>query len=107
LRLSDGFSLHEVRATTTFRLAVLLGVLFCCGVTALGGLIYYLTTRELTARTDQILNHEANRLLNVPPQTLANEIAQDVRRNLRGLDMFSLLAPDGRLLTGNVVPLPG
>jgi signal transduction histidine kinase len=107
LRSSDGFSLREVRTTTTFRLAVLLGVLFCCGVTALGGLIYYLTTRELTARTDQILNHEANRLLKVPPQTLANEIAQDVQRNLRGLDMFSLLAPDGRLLTGNVVPLPG
>ena len=107
MKLSDGLSLREVRATTTFRLAVLLGVLFCCGVIALGGLIYYLTTRELTARTDQILNHEAGRLLAVPPHTLANEIAQDVQRNLRGLDMFSLLAPDGTLLTGNVVPPAG
>jgi signal transduction histidine kinase len=105
--LSDGFSLGEVRGTTTFRLAVLLGVLFCCGVTALGGLIYFLTTRELTARTDQILTHEANRLLNVPPQTLPAEIAGDVERNLHGLDMFSLLAPDGTLITGNVAPPPG
>ena len=85
----------------------MLGVLFTIGVVALGALIYGLTTRELTARSDQILHHEAARLLRVPADQLALEIPKEVERNTRGLDRFSLLSLEGRLLTGSVPPPPG
>ncbi len=107
MRLFDELSLRDVRSTTTFRLATMLGVLFCIGTIALGALIYGLTTRELTARSDQILRHEAARLLRVPADRLATEIPVEVERNARGLDRFSLLAPNGRLLTGNIPPPTG
>jgi signal transduction histidine kinase len=107
LRLFDDLSLRDVRSTTTFRLAAILGVLFCCGVVALGGLIYGLTTSELTARSDQILHRAASRLLQMPPAGLATEIPQEVDRNVRGLDRFALLSSDGKFLTGNIPPPPG
>ena len=107
MRLFDDLSLRDVRSTTTFRLAALLGVLFCCGVVALGGLIYGLTTSELTARSDQILHRAASRLLQMPPAGLATEIPKEVERNVRGLDRFALLSSDGKLLTGNIPPPPG
>lgn len=106
MRLADALSLKDVRSTTTFRLAAILGVLFCVGTVALGALIYALTTRELTARSDQILRHEATRLLRIPPDRLEAEIPLEVARNMPGLDRFSLLAPDRRLLTGNIPPPP-
>src|ERR1700743_1037135 len=84
LRLFDDLSLRDIRSTTTFRLAAILGVLFCLGVVALGALIYGLTTRELTARSDEILHRAASRLLQMPPQGLATEIPQEVSRNVRG-----------------------
>jgi signal transduction histidine kinase len=105
LRLFDDLSWRDVRSTTTFRLAAVLGVLFCCGVIALGGLVYGLTTRELTARSDQIIHREASRLLQFPPASLATEIPEAVARNVRGLDRFALLSSNGKFLTGNI-PLP-
>lgn len=107
MRLFDALPFADIRSSTTFRLATVLGVLFCIGVTALGALIYGLTTRELTARSDQILRHEAVRLLGVPAGLLAAEIPKEVERNRRGLDRFALLSADGRLLTGNIPPPPG
>jgi signal transduction histidine kinase len=104
LRLFDGLALRDIRSTTTFRLAVILGVLFCCGVIALGALIYGLTARELTARSDQILHRAASRLLRLPPTSLAVEIPREVERNVRGLDRFALLSRDGKLLTGDLPP---
>lgn len=85
----------------------MLGVLFCIGTMTLGFLIYALTNRELTTRTDQILQHEAARLARVSPSRLTNEISREVERNARGLDRFALLTSDGRLLTGNILPSPG
>jgi signal transduction histidine kinase len=107
LRLFDDLSLRDVRSSTTFRLAVVLGALFCCGVVALGALIYGLTTSELTARSDQILRRAADRLLQLPPSSLVTEIPKEVERNVRGLDRFTLLSSDGRFLTGDVPPPPG
>ena len=107
MRLFDDLSLRDVRSSTTFRLAVVLGALFCCGVVALGALIYGLTTSELTARSDQILRRAADRLLQLPPSSLVTEIPKEVERNVRGLDRFTLLSSDGRFLTGDVPPPPG
>lgn len=107
MRLLDALPFADVRSTTTFRLATVLGVLFCIGVAALGALIYGLTTRELTARSDQILQRASARLLRVPPAQLETEIAREVERNTRGLDRFALLSADGRLRTGNIPPPPG
>lgn len=104
MRLFDDLSLRDVRSSTTFRLATVLGALFCCGVIALGSLIYGLTTSELTARSDQILRRAADRLLRLPPAALAAEISHEEERNVRGLDRFALLSPGGNLLTGGIAP---
>jgi signal transduction histidine kinase len=102
--LFDDLALRDVRSSTTFRLATILGVLFCCGVIVLGALIYGLTTRELTARSDQILHRAAYRLLQLPPTSLAAEIPKEVERNVRGLDRFALLSSGERFLTGDIWP---
>lgn len=107
MRLFDELPLRDVRSSTTFRLAGVLGVLFCIGTIALGALIYGLTTRELTARSDQILRNEAGRLLRLPASRLLTEIPIEVERNTRGLDRFSLLTSRGQPLTGNISPPPG
>jgi len=82
----------------------MLAGLFCIGTIALGALIYGLTTRELTARSDQILVREAARLSQVPAARLAAEIALEVERNRRGLDRFALLSPGHNVLAGDLTP---
>lgn len=106
MRLFDDLPLRDVRSSTAFRLATVLGTLFCFGVVALGALIYALTARELTARSDQILRRAADRLLQLPPASLVTEIPKEVERNVRGLDRFALLSSSERFLTGDIPPPP-
>ncbi|HWC63091.1 MAG TPA: HAMP domain-containing sensor histidine kinase, partial [Rhizomicrobium sp.] len=101
------FHLGDVRSTTTFRLAALLGVLFCCGVVVLGAILYRITTGRLDDRSDQILRNEADLLLSFPPAALISQIPFEVQHDMRGLNKFALLSPEGRFLTGDVHPPKG
>lgn len=94
--------LREIRATSTFRLTILLGIVFAAGVVALLGLIYGLSARELTARTDHILLQEADRLRSVSAEALPRRIDSEIRQNASGLTYFGLQARDGEPVAGNL-----
>jgi len=92
----------DIRDTTTFRLAVLFSISFIATVCALSSLIYVLTVRELTARTDQVLRHEMTRLLSLPSERLPGNVQAVMAENISGLNYFALMGPGGRKLAGNI-----
>lgn len=94
--------LSEIRHTTTFRLAVLFGVAVVVTICALSALIYVLTAKELTTRTDQVLAHEMARLRAVPADGLQAEVRVAMAQNSSGLNYFELRDVEGRLLAGNI-----
>ena len=79
--------LRDVRLTSAFRLTAILGSTFLIGIIALLGLIYGLTARELTRRSDYILRKEAQQWLAVPAAELRARIARGASRTIvaRGL----------------------
>jgi len=103
---SEARRLARIASATTFRLALLFGLLPALGVLALGGLIYVMTARELTARSDQILRQEEQVLLSVSPARLPVEVRDDVARNVHGLNYFALVSASGELISGNIDPIP-
>ena len=82
------------------------GVLFCFGVVALGALIYGLTTRELTARSDQILHRAAAVFCRCHRQAWQPKSLKRSNAMPRIGPVHSAVS-DGRLLTGNIPPPPG
>ncbi len=100
--LSDRLRFSDIRRTSTFRLTVMLSLVFIIGMVALLGSIYGMTARELTARSDRILRQEAARLLTVPPDQLPAQITDEVARNLHGLNYVALISSDGEQVVGNL-----
>ena len=100
--LSDRLRFRDIRRTSTFRLTVMLSLVFIVGMVALLGSIYGMTTRELTARSDRILRQEAARLLTVPADQLPTQITDEVARNLHGLNYVALISSDGEQVVGNL-----
>lgn len=102
--LADRLRLGEIRRTSAFRLATILGVLFLVGIVLMLGLIYGLTARELTARSDRILRDRIEAWLAVPadalPQRLTDDVGQRNDNNL--LNYGALFARDGERLAGNI-----
>ncbi|MGI4877461.1 MAG: sensor histidine kinase [Janthinobacterium lividum] len=94
--------LGDIRHTTTFRLTVMFGVVFIVATVALLGLVYGQTARELTARSDRILQGEAQRLLAVPAEKLPRRIAAEVARSDLSVNYVALYSPAGERLVGNV-----
>ena len=104
---SDPLRLRDIRNTSTFRLTLLLGLVFAAGVVALLGLIYGLSARELNARSDRILRLEAARLLSVPVAALPDTIRAEIVRSESGLNYFALVSRDGERIAGNIRPVAG
>jgi HAMP domain-containing protein len=104
--LSDRLRIRDIRNTSTFRLTVLFGLVFAVGVTALLGLIYGLSARELTSRSDRILRLEAALLEAVPPEALPERIRTEIARSASGLNYFELQASDGERIAGNITVSP-
>lgn len=98
----DRLRLREIRKTSTFRLTILLGMVFAAGVVALLGLIYALSARELTARTDHIILQEADRLRGVSAEALPGRISSEIRHNFSGLMYLGLQARGGEPVAGNL-----
>ena len=107
--LTERLRFRDIRRTSTFRLTVALSAAFTIGMVALLGLIYGITARELTARSDRILRQEAARLLTLTPDALPAQITDEAARNRYGLSYVALLASDGEAVAGNIRtdgPLP-
>lgn len=93
---------RDVRATTPFRLTLLLGMLFLTGLWATLAFSYVLTAHELTARSDRILFARASALQTVPAADLPQRIRAEIANTTAGLSYFALESRDGELVTGNI-----
>ena len=100
--LTERLRFRDIRRTSTFRLTVMLSIVFTIGMIALIGLIYGITARELTARSDRILRQESARLLTLPPDQLPARIEDEVTRNRQGLNYLALISGDGEAIAGNI-----
>ncbi|PXA84855.1 histidine kinase [Nostoc sp. 3335mG] len=100
--LADRLRVRDIRNTSTFRLTLLFGVVFLLGVTILLGLIYGLSARELTRRSDRILRLEAAMLEETPPDRLPDRIRNEIARSASGLNYFELRSIDGERVAGNI-----
>ncbi len=100
--LADRLRIRDIRNTSTFRLTLVFGVVFLTGVTILLGLIYGLSARELTRRSDRILRLEAAMLESTPPADLPGHVRSEIARSASGLNYFELRSIDGEHITGNI-----
>ena len=99
---SEPLRLRDIRATTPFRLSLLLGSLFLAGILATLVLSYLLTARELTARSDRLLFARAVTLLAAPAAALPQRIDAEVATAAPGFSYFALRAADGEWVAGNI-----
>jgi signal transduction histidine kinase len=102
LTLSDRLHFRDVRSISTFRLTVLLGLIFALGVAGMIGLIYIQTAEELNARSDAILRLEATRLHAVSTADLPARIRADIAQNTSRLNYYALESADGQMIVGNI-----
>ena len=100
--LADRLHIRDIRNTSTFRLTVLFGLVFATGMTLLLGLIYGLSERELTSRSDRILRLEAAMLEAVPVAELPDRIRTEIARSASGLNYFELESTQGDTIAGNI-----
>jgi signal transduction histidine kinase len=98
--------LRDIRNTSTFRLTALLGLVFAGGVVALLGLIYSLSVRELTVRTDLIMRQQIVRLEHVSPDALPARMQAEIASSTHGLNYFLLISASGERLLGNMEQVP-
>ncbi|MBU3077590.1 sensor histidine kinase [Sphingomonas quercus] len=99
---SEPLRLRDIRHTSTFRLASLLGLVFALGIVILLAVIYTMTVSELTARSDLILREVGARLVSAPAARLPERVRAEIASNVQGLDFIALIGPDGQRLTGNI-----
>lgn len=99
---AERLRLRDIRATTPFRLSLLLGALFLSGILATLVLSYVLTARELTARSDRLLFARADSLLATPAADLPRRIRTEVANAPPGFSYFALRASDGEWVAGNI-----
>lgn len=92
--------------TTTFRLVLLYGAMFCVGIAVLLALIYFHTRDYVTQQTDQLLKAELHSFLVTPPRDLPAALSESLQRDPRRMDIFGLFAADGRQLAGNAAEMP-
>ena len=108
---SERLRLRDIRATTPFRLSLLLGSLLLGGIVATLVLSYALTARELTARSDRLLVARAAGLLATPPAELPVRVRTEIANAPQGFSYFALIGVDGEPVTGNIrlaaLPPPG
>lgn len=95
-----------IRRTVAFRLATGLGAVFTLAALALIAVIFALVETELTARTDQVLANELQRLSALPPPALPPAIGALIANSASGLNYYALTGRDGRVIAGNFTPPP-
>ncbi|WP_343525302.1 HAMP domain-containing sensor histidine kinase [Sphingomonas sp.] len=93
---------RDIIRISTFQLSAMLGALFVTGLIAMLGVVYLVTARDLTARSDHILHAAAEPLLQVPADALPDRIREELRRNRSGFNYLALIAADGTQIIGNV-----
>jgi len=104
--LSDRLRFRDIRNTSTFRLTAVLGLVFALGVTVLLGLIYLLSARELSVRSDHVIRQVSARMMAAPADRLPAQMEIELVRGSKGLNYYALISASGERVGGNFDP-PG
>jgi signal transduction histidine kinase len=96
----------ELWRTTTFRLTILYGLLFSVGTIALLGLVYMRSAVYLTSRVDNILNTEADALVQSPRPGLRQRVIEELTLNGNRTNVFGLFSARGEHIAGNLEAIP-
>ncbi|MBB6250790.1 ATP-binding protein [Nitrospirillum iridis] len=102
----ERFRLADLPRTTAFRMTLLFGVLMITAVVLVLGIVYWRTGVFLTRRLDDTLMRETEEFLHTSPLEQRTHIENLVDSDSRGYWKALLLAPDGRMLAGNLDALP-
>jgi signal transduction histidine kinase len=92
--------------TTTFRLALVYGLIFAVGTVALLGLVYVQSAGYLTRRVDSILRVEVSALAQTPPARLSEAIGEALALGGGQTSVFAAFTPRGGWIAGNLRALP-
>jgi signal transduction histidine kinase len=98
--------LNQLWRTTTFRLTLLYGLVFAVGTVSLLGMVYLQSAVYLTQRVDGILNAEAQRFAQSPPDTLRQRVNDALALDDNQTNVFALFSADGHWIAGNLRALP-
>jgi signal transduction histidine kinase len=96
----------ELSRTTTFRLTILYGGLFAAGTIALLWLVYVRSAVYLTSRVDNILNTEAQALVQSPRPGLRQRVIEELTLNGNRTNVFGLFSVRGEHIAGNLEAIP-
>lgn len=88
--------------TSPFRLTCLLGAASIIGIAVLLSLVYAGTAKELMHRTDEILHHQADRLLALPSQQLPDGVRAQLVSGIPNINYFALVSRSGETVVGNI-----
>ncbi|MET3106966.1 signal transduction histidine kinase [Oxalobacteraceae bacterium GrIS 1.18] len=91
---------------STFRLAILFGVLFTIGNVALLSLIYWQTSSYLVHRSDDSIVGMASNFKNLSPEKVEQEVREALLYDLRRSNLYGLFNSDGTVIAGNMKALP-
>src|SRR5690348_5249140 len=98
---SSSVRLADFTRTTTFRGAVAVAAMFAVYMLLLFAVIYWQTGRYLTARSDAVVEQQAQVFAagNLEERLIA--VDQLLRQDPRGVQYAGLFAPDGSRIAGN------
>ena len=94
--------LTELLRITSFRLTLLYGGLFALAVVGLLGFVYTQAAGYQYQQVDQILLSEAHAFSSAPRDQLVDDIAHEIARDFRHINLYGLFAADGGVLAGNL-----
>ena len=99
---APAMQLSDLRHTTTFRLTVVLGLVFLVASVLLLGLTFVLTENEQNLRSDAVLINEAQRLMAEVPAARPEAVNDALASSASGLNYYALIGRDGRVRAGNL-----
>jgi hypothetical protein len=91
---------------STFRLAILLGLLFTVGNVALLGLVYWQTSLYMAHRVDDSIYAMSRRFPDGDAGQVTAQVTRALVYDLRKSNLYGLFAADGRVIAGNMRSLP-
>jgi len=91
---------------STFRIAILFGMLFIIGNVALMSLIYWQTSSYLVHRIDDSIMGMASSFNNQARDQITLQVQEALNYDLRRSNLYGLFTADGAVIAGNMKVLP-
>ena len=99
-------SLRDHWRISTFRLALLFGLVFILGNIALLSLVYWQTSTYLVQRNDNSILGMASNFNTLNPEQVVHEVQQALIYDLRRSNLYGLFRADGTPVAGNMSAIP-